>query len=334
MTTIRDVAKLSGVSASTVSRVLNKNGYVNQETEQKVKQAIQKLQYEPNAVARGLASKKTGTIALILPNITNPFFPELARAVEDVARAYGYTVLFGNSDDQGDKEKSYIEVLKQRYVDGIIFSSHTLQRDDVVRLRSNKIPFVVLDRAPVGEACSVVRSNNLEGARMAVRHLLDRGSRKIAHIYGPQEILTAKERLRGYEETVKDFGWYTPTLMVPGNFRLDGGMSAAKELMQRHPDVDGIFVGNDLMAVGVLKTLLRMGIKVPEQVAVCGFDGIHLTEAVEPEITTVAQPIYELGALATKLLIQKVNGVDVENKVHELEVTLIPRDSTRKDTSL
>lgn len=331
MATIRDVAQLSGVSVSTVSRVLNKSGYVNQETEHKVNLAIQTLQYEPSAVARGLASKRSRTIALILSNMMNPFFPELARAVEEVARTFGYTVFFGSSDDQADKEQAYIEIFRQRYVDGIIFSSHTLGMDEALRLNSSHIPYIVLDRAPSDEVCSVVRSNNRAGARLAVQHLLDRGCSKIAHICGPQGIRTAQERLRGYEDIVKHLPWYSPSLLIPGNFLLDGGITAAEQMMERHPDVDGVFVGNDLMAVGVLKSLLRMGIQVPEQVAICGFDGIQLTEATEPEITTVAQPIYELGALATRLLIQKINGEAVANSLHELDVTLIPRASTRKD---
>ncbi|WP_088227574.1 LacI family DNA-binding transcriptional regulator [Desulfosporosinus sp. FKB] len=331
MATIRDVARLAGVSISTVSRVLNKSGYVNSETEREVNKAIQMLKYEPSDVARGLTNKKTRTIALILPDIVNPFFPELSRAVEDVARTSGYTVIFGNSDGQANKEKAYINILKQKYISGIIFASHNLNRDDVEYLQKIDIPFVVLDRAPSQEGCTVVRSNNFEGAKLAVQHLLDVGCKKIAHIYGPQEINTAKDRLSGYEESVKNFKWYSPTLMVPGNFKLDGGMNAAHVLMERHPDVDGIFVGNDLMAVGALKTLLRLGIKVPNQIAICGFDGIHLAEAVEPELTTIAQPIYEMGALAADLLIKKIEGAVVDNRIYELEVKLVPRASTTKE---
>ncbi|WP_018131329.1 LacI family DNA-binding transcriptional regulator [Effusibacillus pohliae] len=332
MATIRDVAKLAGVSVATVSRVLNRNGYVNDETKRKVTRAIETLQYEPNAVARGLAGKRTGTIALILPDISNPFFPEMARAVEDVARTNGYTVIFCNSDCEGEKEQSYIDILLNRYIDGIVFASHTLRPDDVKRMKQHNIPFVVLDRARADLECSVVRSKNFEGASMAVRHLLEVGCQKVAHIYGPQDVIPARDRLLGYEQSVKDFHWYTPTLMEPGDFRLDGGMRAAEALMERHPDLDGIFVGNDLMAIGALKALLRLGIQVPEQVAVCGFDGISLAEMTEPELTTIAQPIYEMGALAAELLIKKIEGAVAENRIHELDVTLIPRKSTQRET--
>lgn len=330
MATIRDVAKLAGVSVATISRVMNKKGYVNKETEQKVLRVIEQLQYEPNAVARGLAGKSTGTIALILPDIANPFFPEIARGVEDFAHAHGFAVILCNSDDQGQKEKSYIEVLKKKYIDGIIFASNTLGQEDVEQMQRNNIPLVVLDRAPSSQVCSVIRSKNYDGAKLAVQHLLDVGCKKIAHIYGPQEFVTAKKRLVGYEDAVMHFPWYSPSMMVPGYFRVEGGLQAVKELLVKHPDIDGIFTGNDLMAIGALKGLHQLGINVPHDVAICGFDGIALTEITEPELTTVAQPIYEMGSLAAKVLLGKIEkGLDDANLI-ELDVTLIARDSTRK----
>jgi LacI family transcriptional regulator len=159
--------------------------------------------------------------------------------------------------------------------------------------------------------------------------LLEVGCKKIAHIYGPQENITGKERLMGYEKAVKNFSWYSPSLMVPGYFEIDGGKKAAEILLHRHPSIDGIFAGNDLMAVGALKVLLQNGVKVPEQVAICGFDDIRLTEIMEPELSTVAQPIYEMGELAADILIQRIKGELKENMIYELDVTLIPRKSSR-----
>lgn len=330
LATIRDVAKLAGVSVATVSRVLNKNGYVNKETEQKVTTAIEQLRYEPNAVARGLAGKRTGTIALILPDISNPFFPEMARGVEDVAHKHGYTVILCNSDDQGVKERTYIEILKKKYIDGIIFASNTLEEADMAKMQEHDLPLVMLDRAPNQDSFSVVRAKNYEGAQLAVKHLLEVGCKRIAHIYGPQELITAKERTAGYEDAVKNLPWYSPSLMVPGNFRLEGGVKAIEVLLERHPDVDGIFAGNDLMAVGALKALYRMGKKVPDDVAICGFDGIALTEITQPELTTIAQPIYEMGTLAATVLIEKISATAKANPIHELGVTLIARGSTKR----
>ena len=332
MPTIRDVARLAGVSVATVSRVLNKNGYVNKDTEQKVIKAIEQLQYMPNAVARGLAGKQTGTIALILPDISNPFFPEIARAVEDVAQKHGYTVILCNSDDQGQKEQTYIEMLRKKYIDGIIFASNTLREEDVQQMQANKIPLVVLDRALANRACSVIRSRNYEGAKLAVTHLLEIGCQKIAHLYGPQDIITARERMLGYEESVMHFPWYTPSLMVPGYFSLDGGIAAVKELFAKHGDVDGIFCGNDLMAIGALKGLHQLGIRVPDEVALIGFDGISLTQITQPELSTVAQPIYEMGSLAARVLIEMITSGEIETKLYELDVTLVGRESSRRSS--
>lgn len=331
MSTIRDVARLAGVSVATVSRVINKLGNVNPETADQVLKAIEQLQYEPNSVARGLAGKKTGTIALILPDISNPFFPALARAVEDVAHQEGLTVIFGNSDGLGLKERSYIKILKKKYVDGIIIASNTVNPEEIEHLRKDQVPIVLLDRGFDMPTCPIIRSQNREGAKLAVQHLLSRGCRKIAHIYGPQELITARERLLGYEDVVSRLDWYSPSLTVPGNFDIEGGRKAIKLLLERQPDIDGVFAGNDLMAIGALKGLRDEGIPVPEKIKVCGFDGISLAEITEPELTTVAQPIYEMGALAAKILIREINTGISENTIIKLDVALVPRKSTWKE---
>ncbi len=333
MATIRDVARLAGVSVATVSRVINQKDSVNPETAGQVLKAVEQLQYEPNAVARGLAGKKMGIIALILPDILNPFFPALARGVEDVAHKKGLTVILGNSDDLGLKESSYIKVLKKKYVDGFIIASNTIREEDVESLRKEGIPIVLLDRGLNTTACPVIRSNNREGAKLAAHHLLGQGCQRIAHIYGPQEFITARERLLGYEEVVQGSKGYSPSLMEPGHFDIDSGRKAVEQLFARHPNIDGIFAGNDLMAIGALKALRERGIQVPEQVKVCGFDGIGLTEITEPELTTVAQPIYEMGRLAAQILLDEIESGISGNSLIELDVTLIPRKSTMKEES-
>lgn len=330
MTTIRDVAALAKVSVATVSRVLNNKKYVNPDTEQKVLEAMKQLNYKPNSIARGLSGKKMNVIALIIPSIINPFFPELARGVEDIAHKHGYSVFLCNSDDQKSKEDSYIELLKSRSIDGIIFSSSQQDKEDIREFKNSKIPLVLMDRAVGTNGGSTVRANNKEGVKKAVEHLLQTGSSKIAHIYGPQNISTAKERLMMFEEIVSEYEWFTPTLMVPGDFSVEGGKEAIKTLMKRHPDIDGIFAGNDLMAIGALKQLHKLGIQVPEQITVCGFDGIQTTQMTHPEISTVAQPIYEMGKVAAKILINKIEGVTDDKVIHEFDVQLIKRESTAR----
>lgn len=333
LATMRDVAHLAGVSIATVSRVINKKDTVNIETAGQVQKAIEQLKYEPNAVAQGLAGKKMGIIALILPDIVNPFFSELARGVEDVAYRKGLTVIIGNSHDLGLKESHYIKVLK-KCVDGFIFVSNIIREVDVESFRVEGIPIVLLDRSQNIASCPVIRSNNREGAKLAVQHLIEQGCGKIAHIYGPQEFITARERLLGYEEAVKGLQGYSPSLRVSGDFDIESGRKAVEQLLASHSDIDGIFAGNDLMAVGVLKALRERKIRVPEQVKVCGFDGIALTEITEPELTTVAQPIYEMGKLAAKMLLKEIESGMRENTIIELDSTLIHRKSSEIHTNV
>lgn len=331
MVTIRDVARFAGVSVATVSRVLNKTGFVREETEQKVLRAVEALNYELNEVARGLASKKTKMIALILPNITNPFFAEIAKAVEKKARESNYSVILVNTEPESKEVIPSLEILKRRYIDGVICASEMLERDTIQYLESNQIRWVVLDRFSGQDSSFVVCSKNYEGAQKAVQHLIDIGCKKIGHIYGPIHLRTSAERMQGYEDLVKGFSWYSPSLLVSGDFTIEGGKRAMQEMLEKHPDVDGVFVSNDLMAIGALKTLLQLGIRVPEQISLCGFDGIELTKIMEPEITTVAQPITEMGMLATDVLIQKMNGShDDTSNVFEFDTTLIVRRSTQK----
>ncbi|REE57580.1 LacI family transcriptional regulator [Paenibacillus taihuensis] len=328
MATIREVAALAGVSVATVSRLINRNGYVNKETEFKINKAIEELNYQPSSIARGLAGKRMDVVALVLPDINNPFFPELARAVEDICLSRGYTLILCNSDNDREKELNYIKSLSRNSVSGFIFATDSLSQEDLQELRQSGTPIVVLDRSGNADNCSIIRADSRKGAMMAVQHLLDKGRRKIAHIYGPQSIVTARERLEGYEQIAQQYDWYSPSLLIPGNFRLESGIEAVELLLERHPDVDGIFAGNDMMAIGALKGLIRRGIRVPEQIALCGFDGIGMTRMTEPELTTIAQPIAEMGKMAAEILIGKIESNGGENRFYELDVHLIERSST------
>ncbi|MCM3568964.1 LacI family DNA-binding transcriptional regulator [Neobacillus mesonae] len=328
--TIRDVAKLAGVSVASVSRVLNSKGYISTETKDKVEEAIKLLKYEPNQVARSLTVKKTKTIALFVPDITNPFFSTLAKGVEEQANSKGFTLILCNYDESGGEKNSHIDLIKQKYVDGIIFAAGKLNPRDAVKIKHSKIPLVALDRIPDMETECVIFVDNYKGAKMAVEHLLDMGCKKIGHIYGPQEISTARDRLLAYEDVMRDSPLYSPSLMTSGDFTIESGIEATKTLLERHPDLDGIFAGNDMMAIGALKALHRRGIKVPEQIAVCGFDGISLTEVTNPELTTVAQPTYEIGKLAAESLIKFISDLYFNEKIIKLDASLVIRESTKK----
>jgi LacI family transcriptional regulator len=327
MATIKEVSKLAGVSIATVSRVLNKKGYVNKKTEEAILAAIEALQYRPNESARSLAGKSTSTIALMVPDILNPFFPELAKAIEKYANEYGYTIILCNSDNDISKEKNYFNVLINKRIDGLILASYTVLPEQILELQKRSIPVVVIDNSFPDHPIIALVSKNREGARLAVEHLLSQGCGKIGHIAGPSQVTAAHQRCLGYEDVCGKLGWFLPSLIERGNFHVDGGYGAMMELIKRHPDLDGVFAGNDLMAVGALKALYASGIKVPDQVKLIGFDGISVNTVV-PELTTMVQQISSMGHQAMHLLYQTMKGEQVERKTHELEVELLIRQST------
>jgi len=329
MATIKDVAKLAGVSVATVSRVINKNGYVNINTEQKVRKSMELLNYQPNTVARALTSKKTNTLALIVPDITNPFFPELAKYVEETALRYGYSVILTSLDL--NKGKNYLDMLSNRYIDGIICTTNQIPESDIDYIQKLGIPFVALDRAVDSKAIASISVNNYQGGTMAVEHLLSIGCKKIAHISGPFHVKTSLERYRGFVDTLEKNHMFHPSLVIEGDFTINSGIEITYKLLQKSPDIDGIFTSNDLIAVGALKALIRLGKKVPDDIAIIGFDGITLGTSVEPEISTIAQPISKIGSLSVERLIELINNQQSTiSSSLQLEVELVQRASTTK----
>lgn len=324
MASIRDVAKHAGVSVATVSRVLNDKGYVGAETRKKVEAAIADLNYRPNEVARSLFKKQSKTIGLILPDIMNPFFPELARAIEDTASKLGYTVILCNSDEDEEKAQRYVDVLLQKYVDGIIISSNTIQEKTI---RELTIPVVCIDRE-ISKDIPTIVVDNKNGARMATRFLKEKGRRKIAHIRGPLDIVNANERCEGYREAVAGEKWFKESYIVNGNYRMETATEVVLELLRQHPEIDGIFAANDTMAIGAMKAAYQHGLKVPEEISIIGFDGIALGKASIPELTTIEQPLYELGQKAAKVLIKLIKGQVIEETFYQFDVQLVERDST------
>lgn len=324
MATIKEVAKEAGVSVATVSRVLNKSGYASEASAKKVKAAVEKLDYQPNSVARALFHKTSKMIGLIVPDITNPFFPELARAVEDVSMIYGYRVLLGNSDGDPEKEQNYLDWFNQKYVDGIIMTSQSSRTE--IKLNSDT-PIVVLDRANIS-GLPTVTSNNYEGAREAVKLLIEKGALHIAHIRGPQEITSANDRNRGFidemENNKMDY------IIEESEFSLKSAEKLAHDFYDKHDQIDAIFCSNDTIAVGFLKVALIRGIQVPAELQIIGFDGVAFGEMVYPELTTVAQPIYDMGAVASGILIKLIEKEEPEQLFYELKTRIIERGTTRK----
>jgi len=324
MASIKDVAKMAGVSVATVSRVLNNKGYVGQDTREKVESSILELNYKPNEVARSLFKKQSNTIGLIVPDIMNPFFPELARAVEDTAIKLGYNVILCNSDANREKEQAYLDVLQQKYVNGIIVSSNTLTADQIIEIN---IPVVSIDRE-ISKGLPTIVVENKKGAIAATRFLKNKGCKRIAHIRGTHGIVNAEERCEGYKEVVDQELWFGESYVVNGNYEMQSSIKATLELLSQHPEIDGIFAANDIMAIGAMKAAHQLGIKVPEDLSIIGFDGISLSVATIPELTTIVQPIYELGEKATTLLVDLMEQKSVEKTFFKFDVELIERNST------
>ncbi len=308
--TIREVAASARVSVATVSRVVSGSPHrVSEGTRNRVLAAVERLQYQPNLVARGLKKRVTHTIGLIVPDISNPFFPAIARGIEDVANRAGLAVLLCNTDEDLGKERSYLTLLRKRMVDGLIFATVGANTEHLRMLRRQHIPAVLIARAPDGVEIDAVLVDNRRGAREATEHLLRLGHQRIAFIGGPATVSPAKERHAGYRDALGGAGVRAdPLLVVDGAFRAEGGAAAVGELLRRGVRFTAIIAGNDLMAIGAMEELRRRGRRLPEDVAVVGFDDIMFASLVEPPLTTVAQPTYRMGALAMERLLDLIGG--------------------------
>ncbi|MEH7333587.1 LacI family DNA-binding transcriptional regulator [Neobacillus drentensis] len=325
--TIRDVAKEAGVSVATVSRLINNISYISQETEQKIQEVMKRLDYQPNEIARGLAKQKSNTIALIIPDITNPFFPELVIAIEEFAKLKGYNLILVNSHDADLKDPRFWKDFQSRYIDGFILASFDFNEEVLKGIEKLKIPFVKVDRAADFQSNDSIGVDNYKGAVMAVEHLIEIGCQKIAHISGPGSFSPSIDRIRGYKDTISKYFPNQSPIVFQGDFSMEAGKQLTQRMLEEHPDIDGIFLGNDMMAIGSLKALKILKIQVPVDIALIGFDGIKITEMVEPELSTINQPIYNIGVAATNKLIHFIENTQDTNQ-YDLDVRLIKREST------
>ncbi|GGB40423.1 LacI family DNA-binding transcriptional regulator [Fictibacillus barbaricus] len=324
MVTIRDVAKESGVSVATVSRVLNQTGYVHEDTRKKVMAAVDNLKYSPNEVARSLYKKKSKLIGLLLPDITNPFFPQLARGVEDEMQKGGYRLLFGNSDENAEKEMDYLNTFIQNNVVGIISATNNKTKTNYKDL---SIPVVFLDRT--SSDYPSVYADGKEGGRIAAEEIVKRGSKRITLLKGPAHIQPAQDRFQGALEALSqstvDFH-----VMSTTSFAFEDAEKWAKELFATYPDTDGVLASNDIVATAVLHEALRLGKSIPEDLQIIGFDDIPQSSLLFPSLSTIRQPAYEMGKEAATLLVKLINKENVQQQHIQMPVTFIDRNTTRE----
>lgn len=311
--TIRDIARHCGVSIATVSRVLNGLGGVGPETAERVRQAMAEHDYHPNSVAQSLITRRTHTIGLVIPDVRNPFFSELARGVEDTCNASSFGCLLCNTDGSVEKEKEYIAVLRGRVADGAIFTTQnaTEYSDALVGLRKRSYPFCFVERY-VKELPDVpgVYFDNLAGAQEMTEFILGMGHRRIAFISGPLSTRNARLRKQGFLRALGRHGIAPDEALVfEGNYRYSGGYKGAEALLAGGPPrFTALFAANDLMALGAYQLLQDRGYRIPDDVSIAGFDNISYPPVMKPVITTIEIPAYELGKSAAEMLFAQLEG--------------------------
>jgi LacI family transcriptional regulator len=328
MATIKDVAQRAGVHPSTVSRTLSGKIPVDEETRKRVLEAVKALNYEPNVLAKGLKEGRTNTIGLIIPNICNPIFPLVARAVDDRARLNGLTVILGNTDEDMEVEKHYVDTLLNRWVDGLIFATATDQSDHILKLKERGFPVVLLVRH-MKEKVDAFIADNYGGAYKAVTTLIEKGHRNIAIVNGPLELTLYAERFDGYKKALRDAGIaYDDKLVTSGISGDENGYHVMASLLKNGIIPDAVFATSDPKAIGIVRAIKDFGLRVPEDISIIGFDNLEISSLLDPQLTTVSQPLYEMGAAAVDKLVELLSSKEsTEPQVHVLDVELIMRNS-------
>ncbi|MGL5635084.1 MAG: LacI family DNA-binding transcriptional regulator [Sarcina sp.] len=323
-TSIKDVAREAGVSIATVSRVLNDIDVVNEETKKKVQEAIKKLGYRPNIVARSLKTQRTRTIGIIVPDISSQVYPEIVRGAEDVANIYKYNVMLCNSDCDGEKEKEYLRVLKEKMVDGVLYMSSSLEEDTLNLINELDIKTILVETINKDNALPSVSIDNIGAAYESTKYLLEKGRKNIGFIgISENEKNAWGMRYKGYEKALLENG---KEVKVSSCFfdtlKIKSGKKGVEAILSKDSKIDGIVCASDEVAMGAINALRERGIKVPEDISVIGFNGIDMARNFYPTITTIEQPMYDMGSVAMRMLIKLLNKEELEDAYYELPFEL------------
>jgi len=308
--TIRDVARLSGVSPMTVSRVINDSERVSPETRRRVEQAIAELGYVPSRLARGLSRQRTGTLAVIVPDVANPFFTAIVRAAEEVARRADYQVILCDTRSDLSVERDVIEELISHRVEGMVIAPVSdRSATPLMRLAEFGVPFVLIDRTVPGVDCDVVLGDSSGGARQLVEHLTSLGHRRIGFIVESDDVSTARDRRRGYEAALGAAGIaLDPALVVNASADPSGGLAGMTRLLELQERPTAVFTVNNLAAVGAIEAVRAAGLEVPDDVALVCFDDIEYASRLYPFLTAMEQPAQTFGTLGAQLLLERIEG--------------------------
>jgi DNA-binding LacI/PurR family transcriptional regulator len=326
--TIRDVAAAAGVSYQTVSRVINDRPDVAEETRRRIQQVIEDLGYQPSAVARSLASRQTHTLGLITEDFSDYFFTQVIVGAEAEARKQGYYFILGSTERNPDDEPEYLRLLTEREVDGILFARPSTERDNrhVRALIQRGVPLVTTAYILPGEQLMVVDVDNVDGGLQATNRLIEGGHRHIGMITGPESWKSVRDRAEGYRLALEGAEIaYDESCIAPGDWSYESGYTAMQRLLAQCPRLTALFSQNDRMAIGAIRALREAGCRIPDDMAIVGYDDSPLASYCYPPLTTVHQPMQEVGRLATRLLVELIQKPDVEKKETLLKPHLVQR---------
>lgn len=335
MASIKDVAKLAGVSISTVSRVINESEAVDEEKRLRVVDAIKKLDYKPNLLAKGLRLKSGNVIGLVVPEITIHAFTYIINYTLEIASEHGFNVILGCTHDDPNDEEKFIDELIRRNVNGIIFSRVSDESRTLRIVHKMNVPIVVIDRALANEGIPHVIVDNYKAGVIAAKHFIELGHKDIACVTGPMKIVLCRERLNGFSATLKEMGRELPEeYTYEGNFKFESGVEAGKYFLKNKLKITAIWGQNDLMALGVKKVLSANNYKIPEDISLMGMDNLGVVEMVQPSITTISQPFKEMCKKAFELIMLQNEKKEIIENITLLEPSLIVRESTQHLSNL
>lgn len=331
MATMKDVARLAGVSTSTVSHVINQNRYVSESVTLRVKNAIEQLNYAPSALARSLKINRTNTIGMLLTTSNNPFYSEVVRGVERSCYECGYSLILCNTEGDLQRMNHSLETLLQKRVDGLLIMCTDVQGPSKeVLSRYPAVPTVMMDWSPFESDGDIIQDNSFLGGEIAARYLIDAGFTQIACIVGPQDKSPARSRFQGFMHAIKHASLNIPDeYIIYSDFEFAGGFDSMKQLLALPNPPNAIFAGNDAMAVGAYQAIFQQGLKVPEDISIIGYDDIDLSSYMIPPLTTIHQPKDELGKLAVKQLIFRMDNPKADTNTLVLMPKLVERQSVK-----
>lgn len=322
-----DVAKKANVSPATVSRVLRQPDLVNKKTREKVLKVISELNYKPHMIASQFRTQETKTILVIVPDITRPFFSEVLRGIEHMALKHGYQVILGDTENNIEREKEYVELMYKKQADGVLLLTARMDSKSLKEL-SDSFPMVLACEYVDELDIPTVSIDNISGARKLTEHLINAGHKKIAYISGPMNVILSRDRLRGFQQAMAQYDFpVDPSYIQEGDYEIESGYNQMVKLLALEDPPTAVFVFNDEMALGTIKAVQDHGLKVPEDIAVVGFDNLKMATIFSPQMTTIDQPKYEIGQRATNMLLTLMKGGSLEKKKIVLKDELIIRES-------